>query len=152
MAPGRHPADASRRALFPLLTFGALIVRSRLTAFALFVTSFSAGERLSVQQAILFALSWGSYPEPFNFLKCRLHNGLGEDHDCADDERALLRAYSELEQRPYRRAEVWLRDRRIASLGAVETSPAAANSSAEGCWRADHSASGNRGDFEGALG
>ena len=55
---------------------------------------------------------------------------VGEDHDCADDERALLRAYSELEQRPYRRVDVWLHGRRIASLGAVKTIPAAANCSA----------------------
>jgi hypothetical protein len=55
---------------------------------------------------------------------------VGEDHDCVDDKGALLRAYAELEQRPFRRVEVWLRDRRIASLGAVEASPTAANSSA----------------------
>jgi hypothetical protein len=66
----------------------------------------------------------------FRFIDTGGRVVVGEDHDCADDKGALLRAYSELEQRRFRRVEVWLRDRRIASLGAVETSPAAANSSA----------------------
>jgi hypothetical protein len=54
----------------------------------------------------------------FRFIDTGGRVVVGEDHDCADDKGALLRAYSELEQRPFRRVEVWLRDRRIASLGA----------------------------------
>lgn len=55
----------------------------------------------------------------FRFIEDGGRVAVGEDHDCPDDRSALMHAQRELEQRPYRKAEVWLRGQRIASLGAV---------------------------------
>ena len=44
----------------------------------------------------------------FRFIEDGGRIAIGEDHDCTDHQDALVRAHSELEQRPYRRVEVWL--------------------------------------------